>query len=104
MPFGVFGAMAAAVAAMGLDVFVPMIKLILTLYAALFLFVVGVFGLIVWVMKINVKKFWAAASTPVSIAFSTASSEAALGPAMEILENMVCPSHCLLRFADGYEF
>lgn len=90
-PFGVFGAMAAAVSAMGLDVFVPMLKLILTLYAALFLFVFLVFGLIVWVMKINVKKFWQAASTPVSIAFSTASSEAALGPAMEILEKYGVP-------------
>jgi proton glutamate symport protein len=90
-PFGVLGAMASAVAAMGLDVFVPMIKLIGTLYAALIVFIIVVFGFIVWLMKINVKKFWKAASGPVSIAFSTASSEAALGPAMEALEKYGVP-------------
>ena len=85
-PFGVFGAMASAVAAMGIDVLTPMLKLILTLYGALVVFVVVIFGSIVWLMKINVRKFWAAAREPVSIAFSTASSEAALGVAMERLE------------------
>jgi proton glutamate symport protein len=85
-PFGVFGAMASAVAAMGLDVFIPMIKLIGTLYGALLFFVVVVFGAIAWFMKINVPKFWNAVKSPVMIAFSTASSEAALGPAMEALE------------------
>lgn len=90
-PFGVLGAMASAVAAMGLDVFIPMAKLIGTLYAALIVFIVVVFGSIVWITGINVKKFWQAARTPVSIAFSTASSEAALGPAMEALEKYGVP-------------
>ncbi len=90
-PIGVLGAMASAVAAMGLDVFKPMLALIGTLYAALIMFVVIVFGFIVWVMKINVRKFWAAVQKPVSIAFGTASSEAALGPAMEALEKYGVP-------------
>ncbi|MBK9337529.1 MAG: dicarboxylate/amino acid:cation symporter [Lewinellaceae bacterium] len=85
-PLGVLGAMASAVSAMGLDVFIPMAKLVLTLYGALIAFVVIVFGLIVVVMRINVRKFWNAVQSPVTIAFSTASSEAALGPAMEKLE------------------
>lgn len=90
-PLGVLGAMASAVAAMGLDVFIPMAKLIGTLYGALIVFIVVVFGAIVWFTGINLKKFWAAARTPVSIAFSTASSEAALGPAMEALEKYGVP-------------
>lgn len=90
-PIGVMGAMAAAVGAMGLDVFIPMLKLIGTLYGALIAFIVIVFGFIVWVMKINLRKFWAAVQTPVSIAFGTASSEAALGPAMEALEKYGIP-------------
>jgi proton glutamate symport protein len=85
-PFGVFGAMAASVSAMGLDVLKAMAMLIGTLYGALFAFIIIVFGTIVWVMKIDIKKFWSVARNPVSIAFSTASSEAALGPAMESLE------------------
>ncbi len=90
-PFGVLGAIASAVAALGLDVLIPMGKLILTLYAALFVFVVVIFGGIAWYMKINLKKFWEVARGPVSIAFSTASSEAALGPAMEALEKYGIP-------------
>ncbi len=90
-PFGVLGAMASAVSAMGLNVFIPMIKLIGTLYGALFFFIIIVFGFIVWFMKINVKNFWTAVRSPVSIAFSTASSEAALGPAMEALEKYGVP-------------
>jgi proton glutamate symport protein len=90
-PFGVLGAMASAVSAMGLNVFIPMAKLIGTLYGALFFFIIIVFGSIVWLMKIKVGKFWAAVRSPVSIAFSTASSEAALGPAMEALEKYGVP-------------
>lgn len=90
-PLGVLGAMASAVAAMGLDVFKPMLALIGTLYAALIMFIVVVFGFIVWIMKIDVKKFWKAVQKPVSIAFGTASSEAALGPAMEALEKYGVP-------------
>ena len=37
-------------------------------------------------MKINIRKFIGAVSEPVSIAFGTASSEAALAPAMQKLE------------------
>jgi proton glutamate symport protein len=85
-PIGVLGAMASAVSAMGLDVFVPMLQLIGTLYMALFFFVVIVFGFVIWLMKINIRKFWAAVKEPVSIAFSTASSEAALGSAMQSLK------------------
>jgi proton glutamate symport protein len=85
-PIGVLGAMASAVSAMGLDVFVPMLQLIGTLYMALAMFVIVVFGSVIWFMKINIKKFWAAAKEPVSIAFSTASSEAALGSAMQSLK------------------
>ncbi len=90
-PIGVLGAMAAAVSAMGLDVFMPMLHLIGTLYLALFFFVVIVFGLVIWIMKINLKKFWKAVQEPVSIAFSTASSEAALGSAMVSLKKYGVP-------------
>lgn len=90
-PLGVMGAMAAAVSAMGLEVFIPMLKLIGTLYGALVFFVVFVFGAIVWFFKVNIKGFWNTVKTPVTIAFSTASSEAALGPAMEALEKYGVP-------------
>jgi proton glutamate symport protein len=90
-PLGVLGAMASAVSVMGIDIFVPMLQLIGTLYGALVAFVVVVFGGMMWLMKINVRRFWAAVKEPVSIAFSTASSEAALGPAMISLRKYGVP-------------
>ncbi len=90
-PLGVLGAMASAVSAMGLDVFIPMLKLIGTLYMSLFFFVLIVFGSIALIMRINIRTFWKAVQEPVSIAFGTASSEAALGPAMQALKKYGVP-------------
>ncbi|NJL76456.1 MAG: cation:dicarboxylase symporter family transporter [Saprospiraceae bacterium] len=90
-PFGVFGAMAFAVGKMGLDIFGPIIKLILTLYGALILFILLVLLPIALFMRIKISKFLRAISEPITIAFGTASSEAALAPAMESLEKYGVP-------------
>ncbi len=85
-PIGVFGAMAYAVGKMGTSIFGPILKLVLTLYGSLFFFILLVLLPIALIMKINIPKFLKAVSEPVSIAFGTASSEAALAPAMQKLE------------------
>lgn len=85
-PIGVYGAMAYAVGKMGYSIFGPIIKLVLTLYGSLFFFILLVLLPIALIMKINIRKFLTAVSEPVSIAFGTASSEAALAPAMQKLE------------------
>ena len=85
-PIGVFGAMAYAVGKMGYSIFGPILKLVLTLYGSLFFFILLVLLPIALLMKINIPKFLKAVSEPVSIAFGTASSEAALAPAMQKLE------------------
>ena len=85
-PLGVFGAMAYAVGKMGTSIFGPILKLVLTLYGSLFFFILLVLLPIALLMKINIPKFLKAVSEPVSIAFGTASSEAALAPAMQKLE------------------
>ena len=85
-PIGVFGAMAYAVGKMGPSIFGPILKLVLTLYGSLFFFIILVLLPIALIMKINIPKFLKAISEPVSIAFGTASSEAALAPAMQKLE------------------
>ena len=85
-PIGVFGAMAYAVSIMGLQIFGPILKLVLTLYSALFFFLLLVLFPITRLFKIKLVKFFNAVKTPVSIAFGTASSEAALAPAMQNLE------------------
>ena len=85
-PLGVFGAMAYAISVMGLQIFGPILKLVLTLYSALFFYILLILFPITRIFKIKLVKFFNAVKTPVSIAFGTASSEAALAPAMQSLE------------------
>ncbi len=90
-PIGVFGAMSFATAKMGLSIFGPILKLILTLYGSLALFILFVLLPIALLFKIKIRKFLSFVSEPVSIAFGTASSEAALGSAMKRLEEYGIP-------------
>ena len=90
-PIGVFGAMSFATAKMGVSIFGPILKLILTLYGSLALFILFVLLPIALLFKIKIRKFLSFVSEPVSIAFGTASSEAALGSAMKRLEEYGIP-------------
>ncbi|MBN9293141.1 MAG: cation:dicarboxylase symporter family transporter [Flavobacteriia bacterium] len=85
-PVAVFGALAATIAKSGLDILYNLLQLVLTLYGALVAFVVLVLIPIALISKIKLKDFWKAIQEPVSLAFATASSEAALPKAMENLE------------------
>jgi proton glutamate symport protein len=87
-PFGVAGAIASTVANpnLGLSVFINLGKLLGTLYIALFVFVVCVLLPIALYMRIPLRRFWKYASEPVSIAFATSSSEAALPAALSAMK------------------
>lgn len=104
-PFGVFGAMAATVGEKGLGVLVNLGKLVLTLYAAELFFVVVVFGTIVTVLRIPLQRFVRYVREPFLIAFSTASSEAALPVALENMERFGVPKHIVaFVLPTGYSF
>lgn len=90
-PFGVFGAMAYAVGTMGPGVLWSLGKLLGTVYASLVGFLLLVLLPIALLFKIKVIKFLKAVAEPVTIAFGTASSEAALAPAMQRLEEYGVP-------------
>jgi proton glutamate symport protein len=90
-PIGVFGAMAFAVGKMGPGVLFSLAKLLGTVYASLIAFVLLVLLPVALLFKINVIKFLKAVAEPVTIAFGTASSEAALAPAMQRLEEYGVP-------------
>ena len=90
-PIGVFGAMAYAVGKMGPDVLYTLAKLVLTIYASLVAFILLVLLPIALLFKIKISKFLKAVAEPVTIAFGTASSEAALAPAMQSLEKYGVP-------------
>jgi proton glutamate symport protein len=85
-PIGVFGAIAYTVGHLGLGVLLPLLKLLATMYVALAVFIVGVLFPIAVMVKTPVKEFVRAVAEPVTIAFATASSEAALPRAMEEME------------------
>ncbi|HRN95752.1 MAG TPA: cation:dicarboxylase symporter family transporter, partial [Chitinophagales bacterium] len=73
-PLGVGGAIAFTTAHMGTAILFSLLKLLLTLYAALIAFVLLVLIPIALIFKINIKNFLAAIAEPVSIAFATTSS------------------------------
>ena len=90
-PLGVGAAIAYTVATTGTGILFNLAKLLLTLYAALLIFILGVLFPVALLVRVPLKKFIAAVAEPVSIAFGTASSEAALPRAMEAMEAIGVP-------------
>ena len=87
-PFAVGGAIAYTVGTMGLGIFRNFGILILTLIGALVFFLFGVLLPIALYFKVPLKKFLQAVEEPVSVAFATASSDAALPKAMSAMEKL----------------
>ena len=104
-PLGVFGAIAATVGERGLGVLLNLGKLVGTLWAAELFFVVVVLGAVVAIARIPLRRFIAAAREPFIIAFSTASSEAALPLALKNLQAFGVPKHiAAFVLPAGYSF
>jgi len=104
-PLGVGAAIAYTIGTTGMGVLVNLAKLLLTLYVALVIVIFGVMLPIALIAKVPLRRFVAAVSEPVSIAFGTASSEAALPRAMETLEEMGVPRQVVaFVMPTGYSF
>lgn len=104
-PVGVGAAIAVTVGAKGLGVLFTLGKLLVTMYAALIIFVVAVLGAVIVVCRIPLGRFIAAVKEPWLIAFSTASSEAALPKALENMEKFGVPKHIVsFVLPTGYSF
>jgi proton glutamate symport protein len=104
-PFGVGAAIAVTVGHQGLDSLLPLGKLVLTLYAALIVFVVLVLGLVIWIARVPLKPFVRAVREPFTLAFSTANSEAALPKAFENMEKIGVPRSTVgFVLPAGYSF
>jgi proton glutamate symport protein len=104
-PFGVGAAMASVTADLGIDMLFSLGKLLITLYCALIVFVVLVFGSVMIICKIPLKSFYKAIKEPVSIAFATTSSESALPKAMENMERIGVPRKIVsFVMPTGYTF
>src|SRR6266700_3127890 len=104
-PIGVAGAIAYTVGTMGFGVLVNLGKLVATLYAALIVFVGCVFIPVALIARVPLKRFFKAVAEPASIAFATASSEAALPRAMEAMEAFGVPRQIVaFVIPTGYSF
>lgn len=104
-PFGVGSAMAYTVGHMGIDILKNLIMLLLTLYGALLLFLLGVLLPIALYLKVPIKNFVKAIKEPVTIAFATTSSDAALPLVMSHMEKFGVPRK-IVSFVvpTGYSF
>jgi proton glutamate symport protein len=104
-PIGVGAAIANTVGHMGLGVLKNLFMLLATLYAALIVFLLLVLLPVALIARVPIKKFARAIAEPVSIAFATTSSEAALPRAMEAMEAIGVPRPIVaFVMPTGYSF
>jgi proton glutamate symport protein len=104
-PIGVGAAMAHTIGTQGLGVLVNLGKLIGSLYLALVIFILLVFGLVIWIARIPLRQFVKAVREPATLAFATTSSESALPKAMESMERFGVPPHIVgFVMPTGYSF
>ena len=104
-PIGVGAAIAYTVGHMGLGILVNLFKLLATLYVALIAFLLLVLLPVALLARVPLRRFVQAIAEPVSIAFATTSSEAALPLAMERMEQLGVPRKIVaLVMPTGYSF
>ncbi|KAG6592523.1 Dicarboxylate/amino acid:cation (Na or H) symporter (DAACS) family protein [Phytophthora cinnamomi] len=92
-PIGVCFAIADAIASNGLSALGGLGALIATVYVTIILFIVVVFGAVCLLFKINPVEFLVAMKEPLIIAYTTATSEAALPKVFEALEKYGVSTH-----------
>jgi proton glutamate symport protein len=104
-PIGVFAAMGATIGGKGIGVLVTLGELVVLMYAGLILFVVIVVGGVSYLIRVPFWTFVRAIREPFLLAFSTASSEAALPKAMEVMERFGVPANIVaFVLPTGYSF
>ena len=104
-PIGIYGAIAYTIGSNGLSILWNYGKIIVSLYIALAAFVVFVLVAACKIVKISVRALIKAIQEPALLAFSTASSEAALPKAMKIMEDFGVPKSIVgFVMPTGYTF
>ena len=104
-PIGIGAAIAVTVGRSGLGVLRNLGVLVLTLYGALIAFVLLVLLPVAIAFKVPLRRFWRATKEPWLIAFTTASSEAALPLALQNMEKLGVPRRIVsFVLPTGYSF
>jgi proton glutamate symport protein len=104
-PLAAGAALAYTVGSMGLLTLLPLVKLVVTYYVALGVFVLLVLAPILFLARIPLPRFIKAIGEPAAIGFATTTSEAALPLAMERMEEFGVP-RWIVSFVipTGYSF
>ena len=104
-PIGVGAAIAYTVGQLGLGILVNLFQLLATFYVAVAVFVITVLLPVALIARVPIRRFVKAVAEPVSIAFATTSSEAALPRAMEAMERLGVPRQIVaFVMPTGYSF
>jgi len=104
-PIGVFAAIAATVGGKGLAILFTLGKLVALMYFGLALFVLIVGGGVSYLIRVPFLTFAKAIREPFLIAFTTASSEAALPKSLEVMERFGVPKNIVgFVLPTGYSF
>lgn len=104
-PVGIGAAMAVTVGRNGLGVLKNLGALVFTLYGALVVFALVVLLPIAILFKVPLRRFWQTIKEPFLVAFTTASSEAALPRALQNLEKLGVPKRIVaFVLPTGYAF
>ena len=104
-PIGIAGAIAATVGKSGLPVLLTLLKLVLTLYGALAVFILLVLVPVAVMTRVPLRAFIKQVRSSALLAFSTASSEAALPGAMQAMEKLGVPKRIVaFVMPTGYSF
>ena len=104
-PLGVGAAVAYTVGHTGLGVLAGVAKLLVTYYVAILAFILLALLPVALLFRVSVRPFVAAVAEPVTIAFATTSSEAALPRALECMEGFGVPRQIVaFVIPTGYSF
>jgi proton glutamate symport protein len=104
-PLGVGAAVAYTVGHTGIAALGSLVKLLLTFYAALIVFILAVLLPVAMMFGVPLRAFARAVTEPVTIAFATTSSEAALPRAIEAMEALGVPRQIVaFVIPTGYSF
>jgi len=104
-PIGVFAAIAATVGSKGLGILLTLGKLVGLMYLGLTIFALIVLGTVSYLIRVPFVTFVKAIREPMLIAFTTASSEAALPKALDIMERFGVPKNIVgFVLPTGYSF
>jgi proton glutamate symport protein len=104
-PFAVGAAIAYTVGHLGIGILVNLLALLATFYVAVAIFVAVILLPIAMLVRVPLRRFAQAVAEPVSIAFATASSEAALPRALEAMEGIGVPRPIVaFVLPTGYSF